>query len=182
MPPLGGFLPIEHLFDYNRSMVSAPTLITQPGEGRRKAPAGARGDCQANVTVIRCGAGRGIAAMSLLDRAGSAGEHFIPFSVREQPSQQGRDYVYAGVTAALDRMLSLGVRRVLINIDDAQLFDELEQRSQPHRELTLPYIVLGCKLNEFSNARLALVKPERMAALRAKAEGLATPFALLPTG
>ncbi|MBV8172017.1 MAG: hypothetical protein JO219_08815 [Candidatus Eremiobacteraeota bacterium] len=120
--------------------------------------------------------------MSLLDRAGSAGEHFIPFTVREQPSQQGRDYMYAGVTAALERLSSLGVRRVLIHLDDAQMVAELEQRSQPHRELTLPYIVLGCKLNEFAHARLALVKPERLAALRAKAEGLAAPFALLPTG
>ncbi|HEV2909330.1 MAG TPA: hypothetical protein VGX02_08625 [Candidatus Eremiobacteraceae bacterium] len=132
--------------------------------------------------MVRCGAGRGIAAVSLLDRAGSAGEHFIPFSVREQLSQQGRDYVYAGVTAALDRLLSLGVRRVLIHVDDPLLIAELEQRSQPHRELTLPYIVLGCKLNEFSNAKLMLVKSERLAALRAKAEGLAAPFALLPTG
>jgi hypothetical protein len=163
-------------------MVLAPTLISEAGEGRRKAPAGARGDCQAHIAVIRCGAGRGVAAVSLLDRAGSAGEHFIPFSVREQPSQQGRDYVYAGVTAALDRLLSLGVRRVSIQVDDAMLIAELEQRSQPHRELTLPYIVLGCKLNEFANAKLVLVKPERLAPLRAKAEGLAAPFALLPTG
>jgi hypothetical protein len=160
----------------------APTMIPGTEEGRRRAPAGARGDCQAHIAVVRCGAGRGIAAVSLLDRAGSAGEHFIPFSVREQLSQQGRDYVYAGVTAALDRLLSLGVRRVLIHVDDPLLIAELEQRSQPHRELTLPYIVLGCKLNEFSNAKLMLVKPERLAALRAKAEGLAAPFALLPTG
>jgi hypothetical protein len=164
------------------AMVLAPTLIPDAGESRRNAPAGARGDCQAHIAVIRCGAGRGIAAIALLDRAGSVGEHFIPFSVREQPSQQGRDYVYAGVTAALDRLQSLGVRRVLIHVDDTQLIAELEQRSQPHRELTLAYIVLGCKLNEFANARLVLVRPERLAALRAKAEGLAAPFALLPTG
>jgi hypothetical protein len=163
-------------------MVLAPEFTHEAGEGRRKAPAGARGDCQAYVAVIRCGAGRGIAAVSLLDRAGSAGEHFVPFSIREQPSQQGRDYLYAGVTAALDRLLSLGVRRVLVHVDDAQLVEELTQRSQPHRELALAYIVLGCKLNEFSNAKLALARPERLAALRAKAEGLAAPFALLPTG
>src|SRR6202521_3874072 len=150
----------------------APTLLPQmtPQTGRRSAPAGARSDCQAYIAVVRCGAGRGIAAVALLDRAGDGtGEHFIPFSVREQPSQQGRDYAYAGVTAALDRMLSLGVRRALIHVDDPQLIAELEQRSQPHRELTLPYIVLGCKLNEFANAKLVLVKPERLTALRAKA-------------
>ena len=122
-----------------------------------------------------------MAAMSLLDRAGSAGEHFIPFSLREVPSQQGRDYEYAGVMAALDRLRSLGVRRVIVYLDSPQLVAELEQRAEPHRELMLPYILLGCKLNEFANAKVALVKPERLAALRAKAESLAAPFALLPT-
>ena len=163
-------------------MVLAPTLIPDAGPDRRKAPAGARGDCQARIAVIRCGAGRGIAAVSLLDRAGSAGEHFIPFSLRELPSQQGRDYQYAGVMAALDRLLSLGVRRVLINVDDPQFAAEIEHRCEPHRELTLPYILLGCKLNEFASAKVVLVKPERLTALRAKAESLATPFSLLPTG
>jgi hypothetical protein len=163
-------------------MAMASTLTLDAGLDRRKAPAGARGDCQAHVAVIRCGAGRGIAAVSLLDRAGSGCEHFIPFSLRELPSQQGRDYEYAGVTAALDCLLSLGVRRVLIHVDDPLLVAELEQRSEPHRELTMPYIVLGCKLNEFSSAKVVLVKPERLAALRAKAESLAAPFALLPTG
>ena len=163
-------------------MVSIPTLIEGAEQARRRSPAGARGECQAQIAVIRCGAGRGIVAVSLLDRAGSAGEHFIPFAVREQPSQQGRDYVYAGVTAGLDRLLSLGIRRALISVDDAQLVAELEHRSEPHRELSLPYILLGCKLNEFSSARVVLANPARLAALRAKAESLATPFALLPTG
>ena len=79
-------------------------------------------------------------------------------------------------------MLSLGIRRALISVDDAQLVSELEHRSEPHRELSLPYILLGCKLNEFSSARVVLANPSRLAVLRAKAESLATPFALLPTG
>ena len=177
---LARVLPIEHLFDYNKAMVLAPTLLDDAGSDRRKPPAGARGDCQVHIAVIRCGAGRGIAAMSLLDRAGNRGEHYIPFTVREQPSQQGRDYLYAGMTAALDRLLSLGVRRALIHVDDPRLVDELEHRSEPHRELTLAYIVLGCKLNEFSNAKVLLAKPERFDALREKAESLSTPLALLP--
>jgi len=163
-------------------MAMAPTLALDAGPDRRKAPAGARGDCQAHIAVIRCGAGRGIAAMSLLDRGGSGGEHFIPFSLRELPSQQGRDYEYAGVTAALDRLLSLGVRRALIHVDDPLLVAELDKRSEPHRELTMLYIALGCKLNEFFSAKVVLVKPERLASLRAKAASLAAPFALLPTG
>jgi hypothetical protein len=163
-------------------MVLAPTLLeNDAGPDRRKAPAGARGDCQVHIAVIRCGVGRGIAAMSLLDRAGNRGEHYIPFTLREQPSQQGRDYLYAGITAGLDRLLSLGVRRALINVDDERLVAELEHRSEPHRELTLPYILLGCKLNEFSSGKVLLAKPERFTALREKAESLSAPLALLPT-
>jgi hypothetical protein len=120
-----------------------------------------------------------MAAMALLDRAGDrSGEHFIPFSVREQPSQLGRDYIYAGLMAALDRLRGLGVRRVLVHVDDAQLVGELDHKSQPHRELTMPYILLGCKLNEFVSAKVVLERPERLAALRAKAEGLAAPLAI----
>ncbi len=120
-----------------------------------------------------------MAAVSLIDRAGDgSGEHFIPFSVREQPSQLGRDYVYAGLIAALDRLRDLGIRRLLVNVDDPQLVAELEQKAQPHRELTLPYILLGCKLNEFPNAKVVLARPERLAALRAKAASLAAPLAI----
>jgi hypothetical protein len=159
----------------------APTLLPQmtPQAGRRSAPAGARSDCQAYIAVVRCGAGRGIAAVALLDRAGDGtGEHFIPFSVREQPSQQGRDYIYAGLIAALDRLRSLGIRRLAVHVDDAQLVAELEQKMQPHRELTLAYILLGCKLNEFANAKVVLERPERLAALRAKTDSLAAPLAM----
>ena len=70
----------------------------------------------------------------------------------------------------------------LIHVDDPLLVAELEKRSEPHRELTMLYIALGCKLNEFFSAKVLLVKPERLAPLRAKAESLAAPFALLPTG
>jgi len=161
-------------------MALAPTLLDDAGPDRRKPQAGARGDCQVHVAVIRCGVDRGIAAMSLLDRAGNRGEHYIPFTLREQPSQQGRDYLYAGMTAALDRLLSLGVRRALIHVEDERLVAELEHRTEPHRELALAYIVLGCKLNEFSSAKVLPAKPERFAELREKAETLSAPLALLP--
>jgi hypothetical protein len=139
-------------------------------EGSRRA----RRDCQALVAVLRCGEGRGLAALQLVDDTGTAGEHFIPFAVHEQPSQQGRDYVYAGLIAALERIHSLDVRRVIVQTDDPLIVDEVERRVDPHRELTLPYILLGCKLNEFASARVISVPPQRLAGLRAKASALAS--------
>lgn len=126
-------------------------------------------DFQAHVTVVRCAPNRGVAGVQILGSLGTdSGEHFIPFEVQETPSQLGRDYGYAGMLAALQRLRALGVRRVVIQTDDAALVDELDHRAEPHSDLTLPYIMLGCKLNEFARARIIASPPERLAALRAK--------------
>src|SRR5580658_3564958 len=109
---------------------------------------------QAFVAVVRCGQDRGLAALRVIDDGGSATEHFIPFAVRELPSQLGHDYTYAGMIAALERLRTLDVRRVLLQTDDPSVVAEIERRADPHRDLTLPYIMLGCKLNEFASARI----------------------------
>lgn len=145
----------------------------QPQSGRATAQ-GARGDAQALLAVVRCGRDRGVAALSVVDRTGdSGGEHFIPFGLRETPSEQGRDFVYAGLAAALDRLRSLGIRRVLVQTDDEQLVAELAKKAEPHRDLTLLYIMVGCKLNEFASAKVVAVPPSRIEHLREKAESLA---------
>jgi hypothetical protein len=138
------------------------------------APRRTRRECQAQVAVLRCAPGRGLAAVQLLDDAGNVGEHFVPFTLHEVRSQQGRDYVYAGLIAALERLRSLDVKRVLIQTDDPDIVAEIERRSDPHRDLTLPYVILGCKLNEFSSARVVAVPSERLATLRARALNLAS--------
>lgn len=131
-------------------------------------------DYQAHITVVRCAHNRGVAGVQLLGSLGTdASEHFIPFEVQETPSQLGRDYGYAGMLAALQRLRSLGVRRVIIHTDDTALVDELDHRAEPHSDLTLPYIMLGCKLNEFARARILASPAERLAGLRAKTATLA---------
>jgi hypothetical protein len=131
-------------------------------------------DYQAHVTVVRCAPNRGVVGIQVLGSLGTdSGEHFIPFEVNETPSQLGRDYGYAGMLAALQRLRSLGVRRVVVQTDDVALVNELDHRAEPHSELTLPYIMLGCKLNEFARARIIASPAERLAALRAKAAMLA---------
>jgi hypothetical protein len=137
-------------------------------------PRKTRLDCVAQVAVVRCSAGHGLAAIRLVDQSGAAGEHFVPFTLHEQPSQLGRDYTYAGLIAALERIRSLDVRRVVIQTEDVALVDEIERRADPHRELTLPYIILGCKLNEFASAKLCSVPANRFSALRARAAALAS--------
>lgn len=131
-------------------------------------------DYQAHVTVVRCGPNRGVVGVQVLGSLGTdSGEHFIPFEVQETPSQLGRDFGYAGMLAALQRLRMLGVRRVVIHTDDTALVDELDHRAEPHSDLTLPYIMLGCKLNEFSRARVIASPAERLEGLRAKTAMLA---------
>jgi hypothetical protein len=137
-------------------------------------PRKTRLEALAQVAVIRCSAGHGLAAVRLVDQSGAAGEHFVPFTLNEQPSQLGRDYAYAGLIAALERIRSLDVKRVVVQTEDAGLVDEIERRVDPHRELTLPYIILGCKLNEFASAKLCAVPQGRLSALRARAATLAS--------
>ena len=131
-------------------------------------------DYQAHVTVVRCAPNRGVVGIQVLGSLGTdSGEHFIPFELNETPSQLGRDFGYAGMLTALQRLRSLGVRRVIIQTDDAALVNELDHRAEPHSDLTLPYIMLGCKLNEFARARIIASPAERLAALRAKTAMLA---------
>jgi hypothetical protein len=154
---------------------SRPTLL--PPRALSRARQHRDADYQANVAIIRCGPNRGVAGMQILGALGTqSGEHFIPFEVQEIPSMLGRDFGYAGMLAVLERMRKLGIRRVLIHSDDVALVDELDHRAEPHRELTLPYITLGCKLNEFVRARVLAAPADRLAALREKTAALAGSF------
>ena len=149
-------------------------LNPPPPNARPKARVVRDADYQAHVTVVRCGPNRGIVGLQVLGSLGAgSGEHFIPFELRETPSQLGRDYGYAGMLAALQRLRTLGVRRVVVQTDETALVDELDHRAEPHSDLTLPYIMLGCKLNEFARARIVASPAERLAALRAKTAALA---------
>src|ERR1700687_1587822 len=94
-----------------------------------------RRDCQALVAVLRCGPGRGLAAIRLLDETGAAAAHLIPFAVDELPSQLGHDYSYAGLITALERLRSLDVRRVLLQTDDETIVAEIGRRGDPQRAL-----------------------------------------------
>ena len=131
-----------------------------------------RAETQALVTVVPCGPNRGLAGIKLVGLSGSAsGEYFVPFGVSADAS--AREYAYAGLTVAIDRLRALKVERALIVVDDEDLVAELERRAEPPAELSLQYIILGCKLNEFRRARVVSSKSSRMEQLRAKTENLA---------
>ncbi len=129
-------------------------------------------EAQALVTIAPCGPRRGLAGIKLVGVTGLAsGEYFVPFAVGDEPSSP--EYAYAGLTAAIDRLRSLNIERVLIVVDDAELVEELERRVEPPRDLFLQYVILGCKLNEFRRAKVVSASSSRLEQLRAKTENLA---------
>jgi hypothetical protein len=138
----------------------------------KTATASRRPEAQALVAVVPCGQRRGLAGIKLAAQSGSpTGEYFVPFAVGADPSD--REYAYAGLTAAIDRLRDLKIERALIVMDDDKLVEELERRAEPPRELFLQYVILGCKLNEFRRAKVVCATSSRMEELRSKTEGLA---------
>ncbi len=157
-------MTIEHTFDYNVLVTLSPA--------KAEAPSSRRLEAQALVSVVACGPGRGLAGLAVSGAGGSvSGEYFVPFAVGNEASN--REYAYAGILAAIDRLRALNLERVLIVLDDQGFVDELERRAEPPRELFLQYIILGCKLNEFRRAKVVSAKSSRIEQLRSKTENLA---------
>jgi hypothetical protein len=129
-----------------------------------------RTELQALLTVVPCAHGHGLSGLRVSGERHTS-ECFLPFSV--SPDAPRRAYGYAGFVTALDRLRTFKADRILILTDDDQLVAELERRADPPKELTLEYIIAGCKLNEMRHARLAVAPASRLEDLRAKATALA---------
>jgi ribonuclease HI len=140
----------------------------------KTAPQGRRAEVQALVCTVPCGPSRALVALKLIAEAGGpAGEYFLPLALPDEDATN-RSVTYLGLTAAIDKLRSLQIDRVLIVVDDDLLVDELERRAEPPKELYLQYVIAGCKLNEFRRARVVLSHATRLEQLRTRAQSLAT--------
>lgn len=127
------------------------------------------------VTVVPCGPNRALVGMQIDGQKGSdSGEYFLPVSVGSTAPASDREYAYAGLTAAIDRLRALKIERALIVVDDQQLVAELERQNEPAREVFLQYVILGCKLNQFRRAKVVAIRSSRLEQLRLKTANLAT--------
>jgi hypothetical protein len=151
-------------------------MIASPGKAQKT---GRRPEVQTLVAVVPCASNRGLAGIKIDGLAqASSGEYFMPFTVGKDATP--REYAYAGLTAAIERLRSLHVERTLIVMDDDELVAELERRVEPPHELFLNYIILGCRLNEFRRARVVSAKSSRLEELRAKTQSLAATIYNVP--
>lgn len=152
------------MFEYNET-----TMMYTP---KAHSHAARRAEAQALVTVVPCGPGKGLAGIWLTGVSGAAtGEYFVPFAVSLEASHH--EYAYSGLIAAVERLRSSNVERVLILVDDRQLVEELERKVEPPRDVIVQYVILGCKLNEFRRAKIVAATSSRLEQLRSKTESLA---------
>lgn len=79
----------------------------------------------------------------------------VLFKVRRQPALLGREIGYAALNAVVQSLRRRGFERVALTIEDARLIDELQKRESVPSALTLPYVRLGCALNQFREYELA---------------------------
>jgi hypothetical protein len=138
------------------------------------APVARKNEVQALLTVVACGPDRGLAGLHVVGQPGAAaGEYFLPFSFGAREGGE-RQFAYAGLLAAIDKLRSLHIERVLIVVDDDLLVDELDRRVEPPKELFLHYVFAGCKLNEFRRAKVVAAHSARLEQLRIRTKALAS--------
>jgi hypothetical protein len=128
------------------------------------------GIVEAAVGYAADGRGSGVAyaAVSRRGRGGPAVLR-VPFRVRRYPALLEREVGYAALTAVAGVLLDRGVRRVRLGVNDPELVSDLSQRRPVPVALSLPYVRLGCLLNQFAEHEVVPV-PDRDLHARARAE------------
>lgn len=95
----------------------------------------------------------------------------VGFRCRPLAALRGRDVAYAALSAVAEDLLRRDLRDVALRIDDTELPLDLSARRALPAALTVPYVVLRCKLNRFRVATVACAHgASRDCTARARAE------------
>lgn len=73
----------------------------------------------------------------------------VPFRLQRMPALLDREVGYAALTAVATHLKERGIERVGFVVDDARLVEDLHERRDVPQPLGLPYVRLGCALNQF---------------------------------
>jgi hypothetical protein len=112
------------------------------------------GATRATIGFAAGEAGEAVAYVSLDDELGLGQTLRVPFRCRVLPSLTGRDVAYAAVLAVADELLQRGLKRVTLLLDQEELVEDIRQHRTVPSALTVAYVMLGCALNRFREARL----------------------------
>ena len=113
-------------------------------------------------------AGAGVAYARMTIPRGSPRVLRVNFSVARQPALKDREVGYAALTAVCSAVRRKGFESVKFLVDDPQLIADLKKRQDVPPPLVLPYVRLGCALNQFRRFEIAAL-PARDADLTARA-------------
>lgn len=78
----------------------------------------------------------------------------VPFQVRRYPALLGREIGYEALSAVAAALLRRGIGLVEIAIDDDRLYGDLTEHHDLPAALTLAYVRLRCRLNQFAEYRI----------------------------
>jgi len=126
---------------------------------------------QASVGYAADDAGNGVAYVRLLFKGGGPRVLRVAFRVQRRPALSGREIGYAALTAVCSALRKRGIELVRFAIDDQALIADLRKRENVPPPLAMPYVRLGCALNQFRRYEIAdLPASDADLAARARSE------------
>jgi hypothetical protein len=103
--------------------------------------------------------GNGVAYVRMILKGGGPRVLRVAFRVQRQPALSGREVGYAALTAVCGALRRRGLDFVRLAVEDSALIAELKQRDTVPPPLAMPYVRLGCALNQFRRYEIAAMKP-----------------------
>ena len=110
---------------------------------------------QASVGYAADDAGNGVAYVRVVFKEGGPRVLRVAFRVQRQPALSDREVGYAGLTAVCSALRRRGIELVRFAIDDPSLIADMRKRENVPPPLALPYVRLGCALNQFRRYEIA---------------------------
>ena len=122
----------------------------------------------ASVGYAADDAGNGVAYVRMSLKEGGPRVLRVAFRVQRQPALSGREAGYAALTAVCAAVRRRGLDLVRFAVDDTALIADLQKPDNVPPPLAMPYVRLGCALNQFRRYEIAVL-PASDADLTARA-------------
>jgi hypothetical protein len=93
----------------------------------------------------------------------------VPFRIKRASGLEGREVAYAALRSVAQSLREVTGRAVRLQVADASLVADLNERRALPPGLTMPYVALRCQLNRFSEAAVVHAATPEIADLTARA-------------
>lgn len=113
-------------------------------------------------------ASAGVAYATIHEAAGITRQR-VPFRIKRASGLDGREVAYAALRSVAQSLRELTGGTVRLQVADASLVADLNERRALPPGLTMPYVALRCQLNRFSEATVVYAATPEIADLTARA-------------